>query len=193
MLDAITWLLHGHVFTTAMTGNTVLLGVALLSHNPQQAMRHFLSLTTFVCGIGFGWWLLHRFSAAARAHRIALLVQILALTAAGCAPPGFPSEPLIVLIAFTASVQIASFQRIENITYNTTFVTGNVRNLVEAAFDIRLPEKRVQRMQQIRVLLPVCVGFAVGVLIGALAAPRTNNHSFWLATLPLIAALLLLR
>ena len=193
MLDGTTWLLHGHVFATAMTGNTVLLGIALLSHNPQQALRHFFSLLTFACGIAMGWGMLHQFRQASRAHQIALLLQIVALTAAGFAPAGFPSLPLIMLVAFTASVQIASFQRIDNVTYNTTFVTGNVRNLVEAAFDSRLPEKRDKVMLQIRVLLPVCAGFAAGVVVAAIAAPRLLNHTFWLAELPLFVALLILR
>ena len=166
MLDAIVWILHNHVFATAMTGNTVLLGIALLAHNYHQALRHFLPLVTFSIGILLGWLSLRHLRHSRPVHRIALLVQMASLAVAGMAPASFPSEPIIILVALTASVQIATFQRIDAIRYNSTFVTGDIRTLLEAVYDALHPEHRDKALQQNRILVPVCTGFFGGVLLG---------------------------
>ena len=192
MLDAIVWILHGHVFATAMTGNTVLLGVALLAHDPAQALRHTLPLITFAAGILLGWSILRRVGNARPVHRIALMIQIATLCVAGAAPAGFPSEPIVVLVAITASIQIATFQRIDRVSYNSTFITGNIRTLLESLYDWFQPKERAKAMQQLRVIGPVCAGFFCGVLLGAGLAPRVQNHSLWAVSGVLLVARLLL-
>ncbi len=191
MLDATVYLLHGHVFATAMTGNAVLMGIALLAHDDRQALRHLLPLVTFTCGILLGWGMLRRVKETRRVHRLALLIQMAALAVAGAAPAHFPSDPIVLLIALTASVQIATFQRIDSVAYNTTFVTGNIRTLLEAAYDTLFAD-REKAMRQLRAIMPVCAGFFLGVLAGAALAPHAFNHSLWAAGGVLLAAFLLL-
>ncbi len=193
MLDAIIWLLHGHVFATAMTGNTVLLAVALLSGDGKDAVHHILPLFTFACGILLGWSILRRVRNARPVHHIALLIQMSALLLAGAAPAAFPSEPIIVLVALTASVQMATFQRIDSVNYNTTFITGNIRTLLEAAYDSFHPEGRAKAIRQIQAIGPVCLGFFIGALLGAALAPRIHNRSLWAVAAVLLIARILLR
>ena len=192
MLDAIVWILHGHVFATAMTGNTVLMAVALLVHNDPQAVQHLIPLVTFAVGILLGWAVLRRVRAARPVHHIALLIQVVSLAIAGMAPARFPSTPLVTLIALTASVQIATFQRIDSVSYNSTFITGNFRTLLEALYDYFHATERDAATLQLRVIVPVCFAFFVGALTGAALAPRLQNHSFWAVAVVLLLVRLLL-
>jgi len=50
-LDAFLYLEHGKVFAGAMTGNTVLAGIALLSHDHTDAIRHILPIVAFLIGV----------------------------------------------------------------------------------------------------------------------------------------------
>ncbi len=193
MLDAIVWILHGHIFATAMTGNTVLLGVALLAHDYGQAFRHAVALATFAGGILLGWSILRHVGRSRPVHTITLLTEMAALAVVGAAPASFPSEVIVVLVAMTASLQIATFQRIDQIAYNSTFITGNLRTLLEALYDCFHPDKRCAALQKLQVIGPVCAGFFAGVLMGAALAPRLHNHSLWAVSGVLLVALLLLR
>ena len=192
MLDAIVYILHGHVFATAMTGNTVLLCVSLLAGDTAQALRHFSPLVTFSCGILLGWAILRHLPQPGRAHRVALLFQMIALLVAGAASANFPSPPIVVLVAITASVQIATFQKLDKVTYNTTFITGNFRTLLEAAYDRIFDADKQAANAQLRMIAAVCFGFVIGALLGAFIAPQLHNHSLWLADLVLLTVFLLL-
>ncbi|MGN6697263.1 MAG: YoaK family protein, partial [Thermomicrobiales bacterium] len=50
-LDAISYLGLGHVFTANMTGNTVLLGVALAQRDMPAALRNAVALVGFGVGV----------------------------------------------------------------------------------------------------------------------------------------------
>src|SRR5690242_16935724 len=57
-LDAISYLALGHVFTANMTGNTVLLAVALGSGNLMRALRSVAAVVGFALGVAIGAGLL---------------------------------------------------------------------------------------------------------------------------------------
>src|ERR1700752_5534683 len=52
--DAIGYLAMGHVFTSAMTGNLVLLGISIAHRDGQRVGRVALSLFCFMAGAGLG-------------------------------------------------------------------------------------------------------------------------------------------
>src|SRR6266851_9068882 len=53
-VDAISYLGLGHVFTAMMTGNTVLLGLAIGQGEILAVLRSVLALAGFVAGAGIG-------------------------------------------------------------------------------------------------------------------------------------------
>ncbi|MFN2977314.1 YoaK family protein [Terriglobus aquaticus] len=195
LLDAVVWLLHGHVFANAMTGNVVLLAIALVSHDYAQVMRHVTPLGAFVLGVSLGKYVLQYHSASAL--RLALLIEMAGLAIAG-APLHLPSKAVVGLVALTAALQITAFRRLGNVAYNTTFVTGNLRAVFDGAFDMLFPvEPRVQIRKRgrrmFRDLGVICLGFLAGAVLGAWCAPRFGDRSFWIADLLLLAAGLLIR
>src|SRR5262245_5866467 len=59
-IDAISYLGLGHVFTAMMTGNTVLLGLALAQGELLAAWRSILALLGFVAGAAVGALIVER-------------------------------------------------------------------------------------------------------------------------------------
>ena len=83
----------------------------------------------------------------------------------------------------------ASFRRVDRFAYNSTFLSGNLRDVAEGfydAFDPRAtPDAREHGISQARDLGLICLCFLAGVVVGAWAAPRFGNRSLWL-TEPLL-------
>jgi uncharacterized membrane protein YoaK (UPF0700 family) len=59
-LDAVSYLGLGRVFTANMTGNTVLLGLALVQADRPAALRAGLALAGFLLGSACAAWLVER-------------------------------------------------------------------------------------------------------------------------------------
>ena len=86
-VDAISYLGLGHVFTAMMTGNTVLLGLALAQGEALAALRSILALIGFAIGVFAGAIIVERESYPAewpsrRNHRSGFETIILAIFAA---------------------------------------------------------------------------------------------------------------
>src|ERR1051326_4552257 len=59
-VDALSYLGLGHVFTAMMTGNTVLLGLALAQGEVLAALRSIIALTGFSIGVFIGAMIVER-------------------------------------------------------------------------------------------------------------------------------------
>lgn len=195
MLDVIVYLNHGHVFACAMTGNVVLMGIAALQQDWFQVARHVSLLAAFSLGVFASMFLRSR-------HAIvtSLTLEIVALTVAGAVPAGFSPVFFAAFIALFASLQSATFRHVNHSSYNSTFLTGNLRTAVEGAYLALFPSEAEANetvtpaekgRAQARELGFVCLAFFVGALLGAWLAPRYANHSFWAVLPALLAALLL--
>ncbi len=110
LLDSTVYVLHGHVFATAMTGNVVLLGLALIVRDYLQAARHLVPLTAFSCGIMLTRWIVRR--EHTHVLRNVLFLEAGGLAVAGSLPMSFPSGMLVALVAAAAAVQIAAFRKL---------------------------------------------------------------------------------
>lgn len=196
-LDAVVYLLHGHVFANAMTGNLILLGVAILSHQHGEILHHVTPLAAFAAGVLVGKWLLQFHRAASLQFTLAL--QVVVLVAVGALSPHLSSDLLVALVAFTGAMQITTIRRADNVAFNTTFMTGNLRSVFEGAFNALLPTgvsdraTRNDGLKQFGVVGLTCASFFTGAILGSAAIPVFGNHSFFLSALLLLAAGLLLR
>ncbi|HEX3570771.1 MAG TPA: YoaK family protein [Acidobacteriaceae bacterium] len=193
-LDALVYLNHGRVFATAMTGNTVLLGVALLSHDASNVLHHAAPILAFVVGAVAARWLAG--AAGVRAHRLALIFEMVTVAAAGLLPGSFPQTALVACIAFVSAVQVESFRRIGPFSYNSTYVTGDLRGMAEGLAGMLMAQpdlaSRRRARLQFRDLGLVWVCFLGGAVCGAFIARPLGNRGFWLA-LPLLAIALALQ
>ena len=149
-VDALSYLGLGRVFTANMTGNTVLLGIAIAQLNGEAAARSTLALAGFLAGAVPAAWIVerdHSKSAWPRAVTVALILEamILVLFAVGWRltdelPASIPI--LVVLSAVAMGVQSAAAHRLQVSGVTTTVLTGTLINLAARLMGRRRFRKR---------------------------------------------------
>jgi uncharacterized membrane protein YoaK (UPF0700 family) len=193
LLDAVVYLNHGHVFANAMTGNVIFLGIAVLAHDWHDIIHHLVPLAGFFAGVTTSKHIRSRLTERS-VLLIGLTFEAIALLALGWLPMSFPHMAFTAIIAFVSAFQVASYRRVERFSYNSTFVTGNLRDMAEGLYEATIPgatpEAREKGRAQALDLGLICLCFFLGALLGAWAAPRFANHSLWLS-IPLLLAVAL--
>jgi uncharacterized membrane protein YoaK (UPF0700 family) len=189
LLDAITYLNHGHVFANAMTGNIIFLGIAVLGRDWGEIIPHITPLVGFFAGVVTSKHL--RTQLGPSSAKLGLGLEIVVIFLLGWLPGGFPETAFTGVLAYVCAFQVASFRRVDRFAYNSTFLTGNIRDIAEGVYDAynanSAPEIRERGISQARALGLICLCFFIGAVIGASSAPRFANHSLWLAEPLLIA------
>jgi uncharacterized membrane protein YoaK (UPF0700 family) len=188
-LDTFVFLNHGHVFAAAMTGNGIFLGVAVLHHDWTQVVRHLVLIFSFVLGV----FVSKALSGTLKRHAITvgLSCEIGVLFLASWLPGSFPDSVFVPMIAVVAAYQVASFRTADIYSYNSTFLTGNLRSAMEGLYDAFNPSLRNAGLRQFRHLSLIVASFLAGACGGAILAPRLFNHTLWLPGLLLTIVLLL--
>jgi uncharacterized membrane protein YoaK (UPF0700 family) len=192
MLDAVVYLNHGHVFANAMTGNVVLLGISTVTADWSQILPHLAPIVAYVFGVSASR--LIRALPLRHGTLITLSLEIATLFAAGFLSPSFPQMVFTATIAFVSAFQVSTFRHVGTFTYNSTFVTGNLRDVVEGWWDHRLkrdPAARYKASQKSWELGLICLCFLSGATAGALVAPRAPVHAVWFAEPMLLGVLVL--
>lgn len=139
-VDAIGYLGLGHVFTANMTGNTVLLGLALGQGQGLAAIRSLFALAGFILGAAIGALLVHVKGTAVDVRRAligpvlaeAAILTVFALT---WHLPMLPRSQgivhlLIVLSAVAMGIQSAAVQRLHLPGIATTVITSTIASLI---------------------------------------------------------------
>jgi uncharacterized membrane protein YoaK (UPF0700 family) len=191
-LDGYTYVGHGHVFTNAMTGNVVLLGIEILKFQRHEAFDHLTPLLTFVVGI-WAAKALHRRAADrgnSNPYATVLLWEIAILFVVSWLPVTCPDVVITTCVVFAASMQVQTFRKVRGHTYTSTFTTGNLRNLSEAIFDwVIHTDSKKQSEGKARIFAIICTCFLVGATAGAYATNKIGNHALWVELALLILAL----
>ena len=174
-LDAFLYLTHDKVFAGAMTGNAVLWGIALIGGNGSEALHHFYPLLAFVCGV----WTAEFLHARVKEHAVtvALGCEMAGVLAAGFLPPGFPSDAFVFLLAFLSAFQVSSFRKTDEQSYNSTFITGNMRTAAVGLYGLLKPEKRSEGLRQARALGLVIASFLAGAALSARLVSRLGSRT----------------
>lgn len=193
-LDAFTYIGHGHVFASAMTGNMVLLGINLAALS-RDAVAYVYPVLAYIAGVIVAHIMMRervRHHLHGRPHVVTLLLEIAVLLGVALGPFRLADEALVSIITVSTSMQNTSFRNIGTRTYNSVIMTGNLQALSNALAAGIWPLTPA-RLTEARDLGGVVIGFVGGAVVGALLTPRMGLH----ATLPpagllAIGALLLL-
>jgi uncharacterized membrane protein YoaK (UPF0700 family) len=187
-LDGFTYVGHGHVFATAMTGNVVLLGVNCISGDWGSALRHMWPIVAFLIGILAAKAI--QLDVVQRRIRLpylsVLALELGILLVLSFLPISTPAVWITTSVAFAASVQAETFRKVNGKSYNSTFTTGNLRTLSEGIFDWVFGGRSVESARVTRDFAFICLSFLVGAMAGAFAAPRIGNRALWIDCLPLL-------
>lgn len=171
-VDAVTYLRLGKVFSSVITGNLALLGVAAGQRDAGLAVNGGLALAGYGVGVLIGG----RFTGTAQDRQpvwpyqvtVALVVELLLLAgfsggwlATGGHPSGPPRLVLLAVAAAGMGMQSTAVRRLGQMS--TTYLTSTLTGLLQALALLRWPSEW-QRSTG------VLVAFVVGAAVGALAA-----------------------
>src|SRR5882757_7639971 len=174
LLDAVVYLNHGHVFANAMSGNVIFLGIAIIGRDWGEIVPHLVPLAGFFSGVLTSKHLRARLGI--HSVLLGLALEIVTIFVLGWLPIGFPHMAFTTIIAYVAAFQIASFRRLDRFAYNSTRITGNLRDVAEGLYEAftpnSTPETREKGLSQARAPSLICLCFLVGAILGAWSATR---------------------
>jgi uncharacterized membrane protein YoaK (UPF0700 family) len=139
-VDAVSYMELGRVFTANMTGNTVLLGLALVEAESAAALRSALALVGFLVGSALGAWIVERGRVGGAwplTVTVVLALEWVILTvfaiswqfaSSVVSPPG-DRATLVVLSAFAMGLQSAAARHLDVSGIATTYITGTLTSL----------------------------------------------------------------
>jgi uncharacterized membrane protein YoaK (UPF0700 family) len=180
-LDGFTYVGHGHVFANSMTGNVVLLGIDCLSGSWHIALRHLPAILAFLVGISVSQAMqLHsKLRKASAPYSAVLVLEISVLLVLSLMPATTADILFTTSIAFVASVQVQTFREVDGHSFNSTFTTGNLRVLSEAAVAWLFEGHRQAAARVVKDFSAICAAFLVGATAGGYAAQTFGNRALW--------------
>ncbi|MEG9437852.1 DUF1275 domain-containing protein [Edaphobacter sp. HDX4] len=187
-LDGFTYVGHGQVFSNAMTGNVVLLGINCLSGSWHTGFRHLPAILAFLIGTSVSDAIqLHPKRRGVSAPYIAVLVlEIGVLTILSLLPANTPDIFFTTSIAFAASVQVQTFREVEGHSFSSTFTTGNLRTLSDAVFAWFFESHAAEKARVAKVFSGICMAFLAGAAVGGYATYAFGNPALWCDILLLV-------
>jgi len=156
-VDAISFLALGQVFTAAMTGNTVLFGLAVTKSGGLHVAGYAVALLGFVLGAAVGAVILRRIQKTTGWGRLvttSIVVELLALilfvvvisVAHQPLTTGAVANLLILILAFAMGVQGVTARRIGVNGVTTTVITSTLTGLVESlVWKVRIPSRAAKQ------------------------------------------------
>ncbi|WP_408345995.1 YoaK family protein [Paraburkholderia sp. RL17-337-BIB-A] len=188
-LDAFTYLGHGKVFASSMTGNIVLLAINLGAGDWHQAGRHISPIVGFACAVLAAYLLQLTAPRWARNHAlISLVFEIVFLLMASLR--GLPEFWLIPGISFVATLQTMFFTHSGNVTYTSVMTTANLRRCMQLFLESTIPRRDASGLNDAAMLGVISLSFAIGALVGGLTTPRLHDAGLCVPAALLFIALL---
>ena len=192
--DAYTYILRGHVFANAQTGNILLFAVAVSEGHPADSLRYLLPVVSFAIGIALAAAVRTRFGHLSRLHwrQLALAVEILILFSVSF----FAAEQNLAansLTSLACGIQVQAFRKIEGNGIATTMCIGNLRAGVQALHEYHIAHDR-EELRRGALYFGVILFFALGAVAGNLAVGRWGLSAIrWDCLLLLLPLLLMLQ
>jgi uncharacterized membrane protein YoaK (UPF0700 family) len=180
-LDGFTWVGHGHVFANAMTGNVVLLGINCLSGSWRTALHVVPAILAFLIGVAVSqaMQLRSKRRGSAAPYPAVLLLEIGVLLVLSLLPGVAPDLLFTTSIAFAASVQVQTFREVDGHSFNSTFTTGNLRTLSEAAFTWFFEDQKQDAVRVVGDFSVICAAFLIGATAGGWSTQVFGNRALW--------------
>ena len=196
LLDAYSYLNRGEVFSTAETGNLVLLGVHAAQQDWSGALHYLLPVLAFVAGILATEWVRRRFDKTESSVHLhwripLLLLECAAIIFVSFLPTGSMNLLANITISFTSALQVESFRNIQGYGCVTTMCTGNLRSASENLFHW-LSNREPDAVPKIKVYYGLIGCFVLGAVISSLLTPFLTQRTVLTACLPLAAVIILL-
>ena len=186
MMDGYSYAVRGGVFATAQTGNLILFGFGLARGDLVRAVRSFVPILSFWCGIFAAQHLLYRFlrkDSQQRQNRhwksIILLVEGGVLLVIGLIPASVLDNIPNALISFLAAMQFCCFREFgDSSAYASVFVTGNMRSCAEMYYR-GLVQKDHAALRKALQYTGIILSFLCGAILSLLLSQPAGEKTIW--------------
>ena len=177
----------GDVFTSVMTGNIVLWGLAAARGSLTLFSHTAVSIAGYIVGVAGATWIAHGFKAASQDedqgqgdvppdHVVRVLLAELILVAgfttgweiSGASPAGWAQFCVLATLAAAMGVQSSAVKDMGLAEVSTTYLTGTLTGLVSSL--ARPGQATQQRTRRVGVLLGLVAGASLCGLLVATAA-----------------------
>ena len=176
-LDAYTYITRDGVFATAQTGNMVLFAVRAASIEYNGAILNIPPFLAFIAGVLVAEYIKDNHTSFRRAI---LLLEFVILFIVGWLPTSVPNMLITMSIAFVSSLQIATFNKLEKWSYNSTITTGNLRTAAQASYSAFVKHDP-EAMRKFTGFTAIILSFVGGALTGTIFCTYLGNQSIWIA------------
>ncbi len=186
-LDAFAFILHGHVFANAQTGNIVFFAVYATVGDWPQAWDHVPPIVAFIFGVAMAKLLgvqtqKHTF----RATMVCQVIELAVLVVLACGGSHVPEAWIVPVISFVAALQITSFDTLGPWSFNSAMTTGNLKNATVGLMMWLLGREPAANRGMLVISSIACISFLVGAILGGLV----SRHNERFALVPCIAIVL---
>ncbi|WP_455661615.1 YoaK family protein [Pradoshia sp.] len=176
-LDAYTYITRDGVFATAQTGNTVLFAVRAASPEYEGAIQNVPPFLAFIAGVLVAELIKDKFKPH---HRAVLTLEFLILLLVGFLPASIPNMIITMAIAFVSSLQIATFNKLGEWSYNSTITTGNLRTAAQASYAAFFGHDE-ESMRKFLSFAAIILSFISGTLVGTFFSTILGYTAIWIA------------
>ena len=180
-LDGFTYVGHGHVFANAMSGNVVLLGISCFSGSWRAALHILPAILAFLAGVSVSQAMQLRSKRrdVSPPYPAVLVLEIAVLLILSLLPATSADILFTTSIAFAASVQVQTFRNVNGQVFNSTFTTGNLRILSEAAVGWFMEGHNAASAKVVRDFSAICAAFLAGATAGGYTFQTLGNRALW--------------
>lgn len=193
-LDAYTYIVRGHVFSNAQTGNIALMGICLAEGKWRPAVSYLFPIIAFAVGVFVEEWIKKIILPLPKIHwrQIVLLFEVIVLFVVALLPLGGVNDMIAnILVSFVCSLQVQSFRKVHGLPYATTMCTGNLRSGTDLLFRFAQTKDR-ELLKKSQHYYGVILFFILGAGIGAVATNRWGSFSVALCNILLLLVIALL-
>lgn len=183
-LNAFTYVTQGSRFAGIQSGNIIMLSYYLAKGDGTQVLRFLNPIFFFVLGqfvvylikqrLKRNQWLWHFSSSVLMTCFILLAVVISPFVG-----PFF----IVAILAFVASIQIGTFQKLRGAPYANVMMTGNLKNAAYLWFKGWVEHDKVLRKRGQEIIL-ILGSFSLGVSISTLLSLRFSEYALIYVLLP---------
>ncbi len=189
-LDIYTYILKGHVFANAQTGNIVLMAYSVASGDYTSVFMYALPIIAFASGVFVSEFIRHHFSYQEMMtfHHVILIVEIVVLTT--LMKVEISRSLFNAIVGFICSMQVSTFTHVVGLPFASTMCTGNLKSM-SLQFYQGIFNRKKQNIINGLIYLGIIVSFIIGAIIatGLISAIGPNALLYPILVLTVVAAI----
>ena len=186
--DAYTYVLRGHVFANAQTGNVVLMSQHLMTGEFRTSLHYLLPIIAFAFGILAAEQIAHEFKKLDIIYwrHIILIIEMIVLIVVAFLPEAL-NTPANVLVSFSCAMQVQAFREVKGHSYASTMCIGNLRSGTESFSKYLRTRDKTQIVDSLYYFGIILI-FAIGAGLGGIISDIIGYKSILISSLILLIA-----